>query len=476
MNSTEWVKIWLKTCDENGIPPWKFDFKQFYKSEIFPSANSNDTSHLESWLKYKYTKELNKAKSNPFTDSLKKIYEDENIEKGMDKDTDKVVFPIYQVLEWQDEEKSVIKGDHMNSFLTTFTPLLLTGPTKKIPYAPFGNENKKTFNEEPKIANKLSGWAEEADSGLLNITKFEFYKEQYKIWGNFNLFARMTDTLGNFTVIPSKLNIARGSSEAFRDYWDITLRQVLRLIDLSVSKENQLYLLGDYVDGGKDSYRILKQIMKLEQKYPEQIKVLWGNHDEAFMNWLEQKDNDLFGYLSSGGVLTIKSFFRDNPEEYNIIVKNADGKSKRAMVQDLIAAIKSVGNKTGLIKWLHKKDAASRFIETDNQIFVHAGIAEYPDGLWKYATADEEFTNMYPPKTGSFYKDIIAGHVWNTEVSKDLSYAGKVYWDGESHFFIDGNVLATKNIPVLEYDTETKKYFSFEKNTETDSLIKYEIK
>ncbi|MBO0449073.1 serine/threonine protein phosphatase [Enterococcus sp. MJM12] len=253
-------------------------------------------------------------------------------------------------------------------------------------------------------------------------------------------------------------------------------RQVLRLIDLSVSKENQLYLLGDYVDGGKDSYRILKQIMKLEQKYPEQIKVLWGNHDEAFMNWLEQKDNDLFGYLSSGGVSTIKSFFRDNPEEYNIIVKNADGKSKRAMVQDLIAAIKSVGNKTGLIKWLHKKDAASRFIETDNQIFVHAGIAEYSDGLWKYATADEEFTNMYPPKTGSFYKDIIAGHVWSTEVSKDLSYAGKVYWDGESHFFIDGNVLATKNIPVLEYDTETKKYFSFEKNTETDSLIKYEIK
>lgn len=224
MKSAEWVKRWLKTCDENGIPPWKFDFKQFYKSEMFPNADTDDTSHLKSWLKYKYTKELNKAKSNPFTDSLKKIYEDENIEKGMDKDTDKVVFPIYQVLEWQDEEKSVIKGDHMNSFLTTFTPLLLTSPTKKIPYAPFGNENKKTFNEKPKIANKLSGWAEEADSGLLNITEFEFYKEQYKIWGNFNLFARMTDTLGNFTVIPSKLNIARGSSEAFRDYWDITLR------------------------------------------------------------------------------------------------------------------------------------------------------------------------------------------------------------------------------------------------------------
>ncbi|WHA09389.1 hypothetical protein P3T75_00685 [Enterococcus montenegrensis] len=72
MNSTEWVKIWLKTCDENGIPPWEFDFKQFYKSEIFPNADTDDTSHLKSWLKYKYTKELNKAKSNTFTDSLKK--------------------------------------------------------------------------------------------------------------------------------------------------------------------------------------------------------------------------------------------------------------------------------------------------------------------------------------------------------------------------------------------------------------------
>ena len=63
---------------------------------------------------------------------------------------------------------------------------------------------------------------------------------------------------------------------------------------------------------------------------------------------------------------------------------------------------------------------------------------------------------------GHFYKDIIAGHISTAMLAESKDYH-EVYWDGESHYYIDGDVNKTNTIPVLKYDEETGKYSSFTK-------------
>lgn len=85
----------------------------------------------------------------------------------------------------------------------------------------------------------------------------------------------------------------------------------LSLVDLDSSKENKLIFLGDYVDSGKDSCQVLYHIKELEEKYPEQVIVLLGNHEEMFIDWYTLKD-ELQWLSQDVNFLTLKSFFLVN--------------------------------------------------------------------------------------------------------------------------------------------------------------------
>ncbi|WP_049946321.1 hypothetical protein [Butyrivibrio sp. WCD2001] len=106
------------------------------------------------------------------------------------------------------------------------------------------------------------------------------------------------------------------------------------------------------------------------------------------------------------------------------------------------------------IKWMRSLEL---FYMTDKQIYVHAGVDEEADDLWKYGTSEEMFCEKYPPTTGEFYMDIIAGHIGTAMVSGDPDFHG-IFHDGKSHYYIDGTVSISGRIPVLMYDTESGKY------------------
>ncbi|HOK05496.1 MAG TPA: hypothetical protein PLN24_09610, partial [Victivallales bacterium] len=65
--------------------------------------------------------------------------------------------------------------------------------------------------------------------------------------------------------------------------------------------------------------------------------------------------------------------------------------------------------------------------------------------------------NTYLSSFGYFYKDIIAGHIGTYSLKADKNFHG-VYWDGMSHYFIDGSVNISGVIPLLMYDLESNKY------------------
>ncbi|SPS07506.1 hypothetical protein [Latilactobacillus sakei] len=228
MDTKEWVKTWLESCDQNGILPWRFDFKQFYMEEVFPIADTLDNMpHFEAWLKYKYTDLLNNGKSNAFTDALERVQENKKIVS----DPDKVAFPIYNVLGWQTTDADAIRGESMNSFRTTLTPCITSSTHSS---SPFSAENEKTFksmsSEVFKLDEILKKWASNGD--VANIKKFQINKENQlrierhettiNLLNEMEKFALLTHSIGNFTVMLSWVNQGRGMGNV-KDYWDLTL-------------------------------------------------------------------------------------------------------------------------------------------------------------------------------------------------------------------------------------------------------------
>ena len=221
----------------------------------------------------------------------------------------------------------------------------------------------------------------------------------------------------------------------------------LSKVDLS-AKDNRLILLGDYIDNGPQSFEVLSKIIELEKIFPEQIVTLLGNHEECFYGWLILDEPTASAFPE-----TIKSFF--SPEELNYIFKSNPNNFETGVRNEIRNNAKFVP----FINWFQKRYEDSRYFETENQIFVHAGIDEEAGKLWKELTSSEMFTNKFPLNTGGFLKDIVSGHVASWEVAKDKTYQGKIYYDSKNHYFIDGDVKNSKTIPVICYDTITKKYY-----------------
>lgn len=232
-------------------------------------------------------------------------------------------------------------------------------------------------------------------------------------------------------------------------------KETLNNVDLE-TKGNKLILLGDYIDGGDRSYETLCFIKELSKSYPQQVIALRGNHEEMFLEQLSDKNhlfyadsyNEMQNYLTQEELSNITNKISDSLPMSSYII---------AIYKEMIAMIKT--KHKDLLTWLEN---LPYYYTTENQIFVHAGVNEEAERDWKRGTSSEEFVWKYPPTFGKFYKDIIAGHTYTSEIVNDPNYH-RVFWDKESHFFIDGETTISKTIPLLKYDTNKQQYSSFEK-------------
>ena len=190
----------------------------------------------------------------------------------------------------------------------------------------------------------------------------------------------------------------------------LPFEEALELVDFS--KGNQLVLCGDYIDHRYLNDWIYCDIFDLQKSYPEQVTVLMGNTDYIYLH------------------------------DFQPFSSIADTKQRKEMK-----------------RWLEN---LPNFYETDNQIFVHAGIDEEAGDFWEFGASDEFFREKFPPTKGHFLKDIIAGHVATSSpyLSNDANYH-EVYWDGASHYFLDGTTERSGFVPVLEYDVESGRYFHY---------------
>jgi len=144
------------------------------------------------------------------------------------------------------------------------------------------------------------------------------------------------------------------------------------------TKEDQLILLGDYVDRGPESAGVLKRIISLSPTYD--VIPLMGNHEQMMLEARSSHEH-FSDWLLNGGDATLRSYggvrgaLRDVPAEH----------------------------------WHFLEQKLRPHFETGTHIFVHAGaypdmsLEEQPDYMLRW----ERFDSILPHESG---KTIVCGH------------------------------------------------------------------
>lgn len=198
--------------------------------------------------------------------------------------------------------------------------------------------------------------------------------------------------------------------------------QALSLVSEHLEEEGvMLLLLGDYIHGGQNNIGVLDKIISIQNRYgSDKVVALMGNHEEFVLV----------------GDSTINHMIKILDE--NLLAEDEEEEQ--------------------YVRWMEN---LPRYYVEGNTIFVHAGIDEEAGDMWEWGTGEDMFVGKYPAETGKIQgldMKVVAGHVGTAEISGDPRFHD-IYYDGESHYYIDGTVLSSGMIPVLMVDTDTDKYY-----------------
>ncbi|HEX7351647.1 metallophosphoesterase [Brachybacterium sp.] len=229
------------------------------------------------------------------------------------------------------------------------------------------------------------------------------------------------------------------------------LAAALDIIDLDSDSAARLMLLGDYVDRGPDSAGVLQLVRQTQERYSGRVIPLLGNHDVAFLEWLDGEDDDYSWLLADAGFTTVRSFL--SPLELALALghdvpgddaTDLDGESMNGNIKRAILT-----RHRDLVTWLRRLPLVH---ETELHIWVHAGIDEDAGDLWRHATPDYVLTEKNPASVGPHEvgKTIVAGHVQTSQLHGDPGQHG-VYAD-EGHIYVDGSVEVTGRLNLLRID------------------------
>lgn len=259
------------------------------------------------------------------------------------------------------------------------------------------------------------------------------------------------------------------------------LQKNMEQVDLG--GDNRIVFCGDYIDYGDSSYYVLKYLWDLQKKYgAEKVVILKGNHEQMFLDWIEdyrniysdgtedcRTFNDWIYTDFEYGANTISTFISEQQMDFlNQIARTC---SMETISREAVQMILS--NHEKLIWWIWQMPL---YFETKSQIFVHAGVDEEAGEYWMWGASDNTLLGKFPATKGKFYKTIIAGHVGtcSRDLAADRSYHD-VYYDGESHYYIDGSVYKGGKLLLLAYDEEKEKYYQVE-NGRMDIINPFDVR
>ncbi|GJE54714.1 MULTISPECIES: metallophosphoesterase family protein [Methylobacterium] len=112
-------------------------------------------------------------------------------------------------------------------------------------------------------------------------------------------------------MIAATLTYAIGDIHGCADLLDALLEK----IDAHAAcRARKLVFLGDYIDRGPDSARVIETLRKLQWREEEAVVCLMGNHEAMLLKTLQER-GALDLWLQNGGAETLAAFGAAGPEE-----------------------------------------------------------------------------------------------------------------------------------------------------------------
>ncbi|MFT4413922.1 metallophosphoesterase family protein [Fredinandcohnia humi] len=193
-----------------------------------------------------------------------------------------------------------------------------------------------------------------------------------------------------------------------------------RLLDLVEydKEQDQLLLLGDYVDRGPHSRAVLNKVFELKN---EGAIALLGNHDKMMIDAFQGEPMNLKRWFYNGGIKTLQNY------GYEIEKDDAKYWYETSEFPEPLQMNEEIRKHIDMLKEL------PYYYETDSHIFVHAGVhPETPlqsTDPYTLVWIREEFHKRYSGK-----KTVVFGH---TPVNY-LHNSNEMYFGENNIIGIDG--------------------------------------
>ncbi|OGP71059.1 MAG: metallophosphatase [Deltaproteobacteria bacterium RBG_13_60_28] len=195
------------------------------------------------------------------------------------------------------------------------------------------------------------------------------------------------------------------------------LEQLLDKVQPDLEKDILLFI-GDYIDRGPDSRKVVDYVIRLQQQYPrEHIVCLKGNHEAMLLDFLQGRERELF--LLNGGLRTLRDYGGERWDSFQELLLPPE---HARFYQELLA-----------------------YYETPDYIFVHGGLKpgvplgeqQEEDLLWirgEFIASMEDFGRL-----------VIFGH---TPFKQPLVMPNKIGIDTGAVY---GNFLTCLKLPQREF-------------------------
>ena len=208
-------------------------------------------------------------------------------------------------------------------------------------------------------------------------------------------------------------------------------KELKRALSIWDKEKDILVILGDLIDRGPDSRKVVQKLMSLQKKNRDKVIVLKGNHEDMFASWIKHEDEELLNvYYNTIHNEAISSFLGIR-DVYNYYPSYLASEMKAKFSKE--------------IEWLSN---LPEYYEGENVIFVHAGINV--EGDWK---KDKEYMmwarNEFIYSKLKLHKRVFFGHTPTKNINKDRS---NCVWENElgDRVAIDGGVSMKGQLNVLK--------------------------
>jgi serine/threonine protein phosphatase 1 len=178
-----------------------------------------------------------------------------------------------------------------------------------------------------------------------------------------------------------------------------------------LEKDDTIVFLGDYLDRGPDSARVIEWLMGLPKQTKAKVVCLRGNHEDAWLRVIEQGWDAFVAPRPNGCLETLRSFtgFPCSPED-----EPTAGESRLLYTGCFFPK--------PVVEWLSSLDY---WYEDDHAIYVHAGLQQV-DGSFLHPRDTEPKVVLLWLRDEKFFRDyrgkpVVFGHTRTEFLPEELS-------------------------------------------------------